>query len=103
MKYLITLFCILLFCAAANAQNCTSLDECNAKLIEASKIINKLLDVNEAQNKVIEAQKSEIASRTKEKEISDEIIKKQQELNKLLEKQTKSQVSLLFGLIKIRL
>lgn len=84
------------------------MDECNQKLDLATRQINKLLDVTEAQEKAINALKEEIAARERLSAVDAEIIKRkdnvieqQQKLIGILEKESRRKISFFFGLVKI--
>lgn len=103
-KLLITLFCVLLFCATASAQRqCETVDDCNALVVRLSQALEKTLDVNKAQKDLIDAQRSEIESRKRKEEIDTEVIARQTELIKLLEKDRRKQISIFWGIFKVRL
>ena len=102
---------LLALSISANAQtvDCSDLQDCQQKLSRAASQIEKLLDVTEAQEKAIEALKSEIESRKRLSLIDAEIIAKkdfqlaeQEKLIQILRKETRRQISILFGLIKVR-
>lgn len=100
--FLSTIF-IFLFAVCAFGQNqCADLADCEAKLSEASRMINKLLDVSKAQTDAITALKEENAARARKNDIDAGVIAAQDKLILLLEKQTKRQISFFFGLVKVR-
>lgn len=107
-KFLLTIIFLLAFALTAQAQNCQTVEECNQELDLATRQINKLLDVTEAQEKAIEALKTEIAARERLSAIDAEIIKRkdnvigqQQKLIGILEKESRRKISFFFGLVKI--
>lgn len=103
-KLIITLFCVLLFCATASAQRqCETVDDCNALVVRLSQALEKTLDVNKAQKDLIDAQRSEIESRKRKNDIDTEVIARQTELIKLLEKDRRKQISIFWGIFKVRL
>jgi hypothetical protein len=100
-KVIYTTIFILLFAFCAFGQ-CADESDCRAKLSDASRMVNKLLDVNKAQSDAIEALKTENEARARKNEIDAAIIANQDKLIALLEKQTKRKLSILFGLISVR-
>ena len=103
-KLLITLFCVLLFCATASAQRqCETVDDCNALVVRLSQALEKTLDVNKTQKDLIDAQRSEIESRKRKEEIEAGIIKAQDEKIKILERERRKQISIFWGIFKVRL
>lgn len=104
MKKLVCLTVLFLaFAISAHAQTAQSdLDVANARLV-------KVLDALESAEKAIEAQKAEIASLKSLAEINNQLIIKKEEIisdqNKLiekLEKQTRPELKILWGLFKVR-
>ena len=111
MKKLVYLFILIfLFALSAHAQtNCTTIEDCQSKLSTASQMINKLLDVNQANADVIAAQKAEIDSRKNLDAINERLLAKkdaeiadQQKLIGLLQKKAQRKFSIFFGLISLR-
>lgn len=100
-KIILSFVFILIFAASAAAQ-CDTVEDCRAKLSTASQAVNKLLDLTKAQEQAIEALKAENAARQRKTEVDAAIIAQQDKLIELLEKRTRRQVSLMFGLLKIR-
>jgi septal ring factor EnvC (AmiA/AmiB activator) len=108
-KLLIILSLFFALCISTNAQNCDTLADCQEKLSRAAQQINKLLDVTETQEKAIKALKEEVESRKRLSEIDAEIIKKrefqlaeQEKLIGILRKETRKQLSIFWGILKIR-
>lgn len=111
--YILVIFLVIflvLFCGfTASAQNqCQTIEDCQSKLSEASRIINKLLDVNKEAADVITAKNAEIEARKNLNAINEAIIAKQESRFNdsekevaLLKKKAQRKVSILFGLIKI--
>ena len=93
----------------ANAQQCTTVETCQTKLSEAAKMINQLLDVSEANDKLVTALKLENESRLKLNQIDNVIIERQKgeiadlvKLNTILKAKTARSFSVFFGLIKLK-
>lgn len=107
-KILLTIIFLFAFALTGAAQNCQTVEECNQKLDLATRQINKLLDVTEAQEKAIAALKEEIAARERLSAVDAEIIKRkdnvieqQQKLIGILEAESRRKISFFFGLVKI--
>jgi spore cortex formation protein SpoVR/YcgB (stage V sporulation) len=101
MKIIYTTIFIFLFAFCAFGQ-CSDESDCRAKLSTASQMVNKLLDVNKSQEQAIQALKEENAARQRKNDIDKGIIEAQDRLILFLEKQSKRQISILFGLLKVR-
>jgi hypothetical protein len=116
MKLLITTIFIFFFALAISAQsNCVDIADCQAKLSEASRMINKLLDVSKSKDdvigskqNVIDAKTAEIESRKSLESLNEQLLAKQKEimsqqdsLIKTLTKQNQRRVSFAWGLVKI--
>jgi len=109
MKLLITTIFIAFFALSVNAQQCATLEDCNNKLSEAAKIINKLLDIDKAKDDLIAAKNAEIESRKQLDLVNAQLIKKREEtiaeqdkLIRILEKKTGRQIRFLWGILTIR-
>jgi hypothetical protein len=110
MKLLITIL-FLTFALSANAQTqtCSTVEDCNASLERAAKQINFLLDVTDADKKLIETQKAEIASRINLAKLDAELIARQKEVIEAqkveadkLRRLSRPEIKILFGLLKVR-
>lgn len=107
-KFLLIPIFVLLFACHADAQ-CTTLESCQSKLSDAAKMINQLLDVSDADQKLITALKLENESRAKLNVIDNTIIERQKseiadlvKLNVILKSKTARSFSVFFGLIKLK-
>jgi PBP1b-binding outer membrane lipoprotein LpoB len=110
MKFLITIL-FLTFALSANAQTqtCATVEDCNTSLERAAKQINFLLDVTDADKKLIETQKAEIASRANLAKLDAELIARQKEVIEAqkveadkLRKLSRPTFSVAWGLVKLR-
>ena len=101
MKFIYTTIFILLFAFAANAQ-CSDEADCRAKLSEASRMLNKVLDVNKAQEQALTALREENEARARLSLIQEGVIQQQTKLIELQQKQMRRKLSILFGLISVR-
>lgn len=102
MNKLLTLtFLTLVFTLSAAAQECQTIDECNAKLSNASQKIEKLLDVSDAKSDEIAKLKAEINSRAAKELLDKAVIAAQAAEIKNLERVKRKRLSILFGLIKL--
>jgi len=109
MKFLITIIFIFLLSVGISAQNCSTIDDCNSKLTEASKIINKLLDIDKAKDELIATKNAELEARKQLDAVNLELIKKreatiaeQDKLIRIYEKKQGRQIRFLWGIISIR-
>jgi len=88
---------------SVNAQNnCTDLADCQTKLNQAIQMLDKSLTTIQAQNGAIDALKTENEARKYENLILKGIIENQDRLIALQQKRIGKQISLLFGLVKVR-
>ena len=103
MKLLIIICLTLIFAIAGHAQqNCTDLADCNAKLDTAAQVLNKTLDINEAQKLLIASQKDEILALNRLIEVKTLLDAEKNKLIDYYRKQTCSRFSFLFGLVSFR-
>jgi hypothetical protein len=109
MKILILITFIFTFALSANAQQCETVEDCQGKLERASRQINFLLDVTDADKKLIESQKAEIASRANLAKLDAELIARQKEVIEAqkveadrLRKLSRPTFSVMWGLVKLR-
>lgn len=92
-----------------NLTNAEQTTDCESELKTANQRLLKTLDALERSEKVIEAQKAEIAALKSLNQLNDEILAKKEQIiadqNKLiekLEKQTRPEFKVFWGLVKIR-
>lgn len=104
MKKLVftTVFAALFIFASEVSGQCADLDDCNAKLSQASQMINKLLDVKAADESVIRAKQAEVDALRRLVEVKDAISNEKDKLLDYYRKQTCSTTSFLFGLVKLK-
>lgn len=98
--YIIVL--VFLMAVGTNAQNCATVEECRERLSSAVQMLNKALDVSDAQEKAIVALKEEIESRKRLQATQEAVIINQDKLITTLQKETRRKFSILWGIVSIR-
>ena len=94
---------VMLFASSASGQTtpqCATVDECNALVTRLSQALQKTLDVNAANEKLVTAQKAQIDAQEQLIKVKQVTVEQQEKLLDYYRKATCDRTSFLFGLVK---